>query len=284
MDNKIYSSNRGPGVTKKPWGEGIIWGQRGQIWQSEDMSPNVGSHGNPGPEAGLPVAFVNKEYDMGVALPMCTILAIDPETKMMVPCNGGEDIEVTYTRFDVEYGVLDKTMKRRVAEGEKRTYKANVPQGLAIQDTLQNPACYNGMKLLINQGNMDFRKQGQVRFALVFKNKGCKYDVQIGDYLKGDGSPDKTENPLAAWGLPCKWDPEKDPLTQRALRVTYVETHKEFDKQGTDVYGRETYGAYVHGGGTMGYPIELYNMMGQEQIIKDESYTKIIVTASILRG
>ena len=284
MDNKIYAANRGPGVTRKPYGEGLIWGQRGQIWQSEDLSPNVGSHGNPGPEAGLPVAFVNKEHDMGVGIQMCTIVAIDPETRMMVPCNGGEDIEVTYSALDVQYGVLDKTMSRRVRDKETRTYKANFPQGIALQDVLQNPACYNGTKVMINQGNMDFRKQGQVRFALIYKSDDSKYNVKIGDYLKGDGKPNTEENPMAFWGLPCKWDPEKDALTQRALRVTYVETCDEFDKQGTNVYGQHTYGAYVHGGGTMGFPIELYNMMGQDEIIKNPEYKKIIVTASILRG
>ena len=34
----------------------------------------------------------------------------------------------------------------------------------------------------------------------------------------------------------------------------------------------------------MGFPMELYNMMGQEEIINDPTYKKIIVTASILRG
>lgn len=284
MDNKIYAANRGPGITRKPYGEGLIWGQRGQIWQSEDLSPNVGSHGNPGPEAGLPVALVNKEHDMGVAIQMCTIVAIDPETRMMVPCNGGEDITVTYSALDVQYGVLDKTLSRRVRDKETRTYKANFPQGIALQDVLQNPACHNGHKVMINQEHPDFRKQGQVRFALIYKNDDSKYNVKIGDYLKGDGKPDTNENPLAFWGLPCKWDPAKDALTQRALRVSYVEDYTEFDKQGTNVYGKDTYGAYVHGGGTMGFPMELYNMMGQEEIINDPTYKKIIVTASILRG
>lgn len=275
---------KGPGVNMKPYGQGIIWGQRGQIWQSEDLSPNVGSHGNPGPEAGLPVALVNDEYNVGISLQMCTIVAIDPETRMMVPCNGGEDIEVTYTALDNQYGVLDKTLTRRVTVGEKRTYKANFPQGIALQDVMQNPACYNGMKLMINQGNQDFRKQGQIRFALIYKTDGSKYDVKIGDYLKGDGSPDTTENPMAYWGLPCKWDPAKDALTQRALRVTYVETNEEFDTKGTEIYGADSYGYYIHGGGTLGFPIELYNMMGKEEIIKNDEYKKIIVTASILRG
>ena len=27
MDNKIYAANRGPGITRKPYGEGLIWGQ-----------------------------------------------------------------------------------------------------------------------------------------------------------------------------------------------------------------------------------------------------------------
>lgn len=282
--NKIYSANRGPGVNRKPYGEGIIWGQRGQIWQSEDLSPNVGSHGNPGPDAGLPVPLINDEYNMGVGIQMCTIVAIDPESKMLVPCNGGEDIEVTYSDLDVQYGVLDKTLSRRVRKGEKRTYKANFPQGIALQDTMQNPACYNGTKLMITQESGEFRKAGQVRFALIYKTKDSKYDVKIGDYLKGDGKPDTNENPLAFWGLPCKWDKDKDDLTQRALRVTYVESYDEFDTQGTEVYGQDSYGAYIHGGGTMGYPIELYNMMGKEEYINNDEYKKIIVTASILKG
>lgn len=284
MDNKIYGANRGPGVTHKPFGEGIVWGQRGQIWQSEDLSPNVGSHGNPSPDPGIPVSLIDEEHRMGVAIQMCTIMAIDPETKHTVPCNGGEDIEVTYSDLDVQYGVLDKTLTRRVRKGETRTYKANIPQGVALQDVLQNPLCHNGHKVAINQGNPDYRKAGQIRFALIYKTDDSKYNVKPGDYLKGDGKPDTTENPLAFWGLPCKWDKDKDDLTQRALRVTYVESHEEFDKQGADIYGANTHGAYVHGGGTMGFPMELYNMMGKEDIINDKEYKKIIVTASILKG
>lgn len=284
MDNKIYGINRGPGVTLKPYETGLIWGQRGKIYQSEDLSPNLGSHGNPGPDAGLPVAFVNPEYNMGVALQMCTIAAVDPESRMLVPANGGEDITIEYTSLDEQYGVLDRTMSKRVKAGETRTFKGNVPQGLILQDVLQNPACYNGMKVMLTQENGEFRKQGQVRFALLYKTDDSKYDLKIGDYLKGDGSPDRDENPMAAWGLPCKWDKEKDDLCQRALKVTYVETIDQFDTQGAGQYMQDSYGAYVHGGGTMGFPMELYNMMGQEKYIKDDTYKKIIVTASIIRG
>lgn len=284
-NNNIYSKSMGPGITHKPSGaDGLIWGQRGQIWQSEDLSPNLGSHGNPAPDPGLPVAFVDMAHEIGVAIQMCTIMAIDPETKSMVPANGGEDITVTYNELDAQYGVLNKQLNKRVRAGETRVYKANVPQGISLQDVLQNPLCHNGHKVMLNQSNPDIRKAGQIRFAMVYKTTNSKYDVKPGDYLKGDGSPDKTENPMAFWGLPCKWDPENDALTQRALRVTYVETHEEFDTQGAEIYGASNYGAYVHGGGTMGFPIELFNMMGQEEIIKDPTYKKIIVTASIIKG
>lgn len=284
MDNKIYAENRGPGVTIKPYGQGLIWGQRGQIYQSEDLSPNLGSHGTPGPDAGLPIAFVNKEHNIGVALQMCTIAAVDPESKMLVPANGGQDIQVTYTALDEQYGVLDKTLQKRVKVGDQRTFKANIPQGLILQDVFQHPACQNGRKVMLTQEAGEFRKQGQVRFALLYKTNDSKYDLKVGDYLKGDGQPDRNENPMAAWGLPCKWIEGTDKLNQRALKVTYVETADEFDRQGADQYMPESYGAYVHGGGTMGYPMELYNMMGKEEYINDPAYKKIIVTASIIRG
>lgn len=284
MDNKIYAGNRGAGVTRKPYGTGLIWGQKGQIFQSEDLSPNLGSTGNQGPDAGLPVSFVDPEFNIGVAIQMGMIVAFDPETKKMVPANGGQDMEITYDARDTEYGVLNKTHTKRVKAGEKRTFKANFPVGWALQDVMQNPACYNGTKLMINQESPDFRRQGQIRMAVVYKTADSKYDLKPGDYVKGDGAPDRAENPMANYGMPVKWIEGTDKMNQRAGKVMWVEDFEEFDKQGTDVYGGETYGAKVHGGGTMGFPMELYNFMGGEEVIKDQKFKKKIITISIIKG
>ena len=282
MDNKIYNGNRGPGVTRKPYGSGLIWGQKGQIWQSEDTSPNLGSTGNKGPEAGLPVAYVDPEFNMGVAIQMGMIVAFDPETQNMIFANGGEDTEITYSQMDNEYGVLTKDHSRRVRNGEKRTYKANFPVGWALQDVLQNPACYNGTKLMINQTAPDFRRIGQLRMAVIYKTADSKYDLKAGDYVKGDGKPDRTENPMAQYGMPVKWVEGTDKLNQRAGKIMHVEDFTEFDTQGTE--NHESFGAKVHGGGTMGFPMELFNMMGGEEIIKDEKFKKKIITISIIKG
>lgn len=282
MNNKIYNGNRGAGVTRKPNGQGLITGQRGQVFQSEDLSPNLGSQGNNAPDVGLPVALINDEFNIGVALQMGVILAFDPKSKTMVPANGGTDIEVTYTEMDAQYGVLDKTARKRVVAGEKRTFEANFPVGWALQDTFQNPACYNGSKFMINQESGDFRRQGQLRMATVFKTEDSKYDLKPGDYIKGDGAPDKSENPMAAWGMPCKWIEGTDSITQRAGKVMWVEDISEFDRQGAEQH--ESYGAAVHGGGTKGFPMELYNLMGKDTVIEDENFKKKIITIAILRG
>ena len=62
----------------------------------------------------------------------------------------------------------------------------------------------------------------------------------------------------------------------------WIEDADEFDRQGAEMHN--SYGAYVHGGGTMGFPMELYNFMGQEEVIKDATYKKKIVTISIIKG
>lgn len=281
MDNKIYNGSRGIGVTRKPLGQGFIWRQKEQIFQSEDTSFNLGSTGNQGPDFGLPVAYVDQEFNVGVAIKMGMIVAFDSETKKMVPANGGEDSTVTYSQLDYEYGVLNKTGTGRVKSGESRTFKANFPVGWALQDVFQNPACYNGTQLMINQTSPDFRRSGQIRVAVVYKTDGSKYDLKPGDYVKGDGNPDLAENPTAFYGMSVRWEEGVDKLNQRAGKVMCVEDADEFDKQGADMHN--SYGAYVHGGGTMGFPMELYNFMGQEGIIKDTTYKKKIITISITK-
>lgn len=282
MDNKIYNGNRGVGVTRKPYGQGLIWGQKGQIFQSEDTSPNLGSTGNLGPDFGLPVTYVDQEFNVGVAIKMGMIVAFDPESKRMVPANGGKDSTVTYSHLDTEYGVLDKTGTKRVKSGETRVFKGNFPVGWALQDVFQNPACYNGTQFMINQESPDFRRVGQIRMAVVYKTDGSKYDLKPGDYVKGDGAPDLAENPTAFYGMPVRWEEGTDKLNQRAGKVMWIEDADEFDRQGAEMHN--SYGAYVHGGGTMGFPMELYNFMGQEEVIKDATYKKKIVTISIIKG
>lgn len=283
-NNDIYSSNRGPGVTLKPTGEGVIWGHNGKIYQSEDIMPNLGSHGNGGPCPGLPVKKTLEDHPIGVAIEMGCIVAVDPETKFFVPANGGEDITITYNPMDVQYGVLNKDCTARVKDKETRVFKANVPQGWVMGHVPQHSLCYNGHKILPEQEHIAFMKQGQIRMAVVYKTDDSKYDLKIGDYVKGDGAPDTTENPMATWGFPVRWEEGTDKLCQRAGKVTYVEDLDEFDTRGTEVYSGNMYGAYMHGAGTKGLPMEIYNMLGQDEIINDSTYKKKIITISIIRG